>query len=140
MAIETIPLPADRIEVADNFEVTVRDLTAWPDQKLRVVFTFNSNMDRYMWEAYHVGEGQIIRRNVAVLGHSQSHWPFCTFQFVVPGGDAGDVRGITPDTLGDPVKLAVFPGPLGGQFLQDNGLTAAEERELLTFGDISRTQ
>lgn len=140
MAVETIPLPTEKARDGEDFTVTVADLEAWPNQKLRVEFVYNTHMERWLWEAHHIGEGQIIRRNTAVLQHSHSHWPFITFQFIVSGGDPGDIEGITADTLGDPVKLAVFPGPLGGQFLQDSGLTAEQEQELLTYGNITRTR
>lgn len=139
MAVETIPLPTEKASNGDDFAVTVTDLTAWPNQKLRVEFVHNAHMDRWTWEAHHVGEGQIIRRNVAVLDHSHSHWPFITFQFLVPGGP-DEIKGVTTDTLGDDVKLAVFPGPLGGQFLQNSGFTREEEQRLLTYGNISRVR
>ena len=137
MAIETIPLPSESITHGETFEVTAVDLTAWPGQKLRVEFEYNSHMNRWLWRAFHIGEGQIVRTSVATLDYQYDHWPYVLFEFRARGG-AGGVDAITPDTLGEQVRLAVFPGPLGGDFLQDSGLTAAEERDLLTWGNLTR--
>lgn len=134
MAVETIPLPSEKVSNGDDFEVTVADLTAWPDQKLRFQFNYNPHMERWLWECQHVGEGRAIRPSVATLERQYGHWPYILFEFIVPSGDASRVRAIDTDTLDTDVKLACFPGPLGGQFLQDSGFTAEEERELLSWG------
>ena len=136
MAVETIPLPQENITQGRPFEVTVEDLTAWPDQTIRVEFEYNPHMRRWIWQAVHIGEGRIVLPSVATLAEDYVHWPYIRFAFIIPGGGAGDVRGITTDTLGDPVKLACYPGPLGGQFLQDSGFTAEEERAMLDWGGV----
>ena len=136
MAVETIPLPQENIEDGRPFEVTVENLTAWPNQTIRVEFDYNPHMARWVWQAVHIGEGRIILPSVATMVEDYVHWPYIRFQFVIPGGSETAVDGIDHETLGDPVKLACYPGPLGGQFLQDSGFTDEEEREMLEWRGV----
>lgn len=136
MAVETIPLPREKITAGQPFEVTVEDPTAWPNQTLRAEFDYNPHMNRWIWTAYHIGEGRAVRPSVVSLTERYFHWPYIMFQFIVPEGTGATIDGVTPDTLGDPVKLACYPGPLGGQFLDNSGFTPEEERRILTWNGV----
>lgn len=135
MATETIPIPRERARRGLPIDLEVSDLAAWPAVTLRVRFDYNSQMDRWVWGVTHPGFGERIPRSVAQLEWRYSIWPYMLCVFKTPDGEAD---AITPATLGDPVKLCVYPGPDGGHFLPEAGIDAEEEAALLNRGDAWR--
>lgn len=133
MALESVPLPDDQVNRADPFEVEVEDLTAWPEQRLRFTFDYNDHVNRWLFQAFHVGAGALTRKQVVALNVRYSAWPYIFFEFQSPTGHTDDIRFIGPHELAERVELVCFPGPLGGSFLDDSGLTDTEEEEILTW-------
>lgn len=126
--IETIPIPDDAPEEEDNFSVHVDDLYAWPDQELIFEFDYNGRMDRWIFEMRHAEFGKFFPRSVATLEYEYSAFPYMLVKFV---DNTGREEYVGPHNLGDGVKLAVFPGPLGGSFHPDAGISSWEEDQIL---------
>jgi hypothetical protein len=128
MAIETIPIHIERAREGFPFDVRVTDLTAWPDQELYFHFEYNERMRRWIFEAMHVDGMQVIPRSVATLGRQYSFWPYCLFEF---RETEEEYNAITKENLGDDIVLGIFPGPAGGSFLPEAGISQEREDFLL---------
>lgn len=133
MALESIPLPDDPVTSGDPFEVSVEDLTSWPDHRLRFEFDYNDHINRWLMAVYHVGTKQIVRKSVVALERRYSAWPYIFFEFISPTGHDEDIRFIGTHELAERVELVCYPGPLGGSFLEDSGLSAEEQEAILTW-------
>lgn len=132
MTIETIPLPTDRIEDGEDFQVRATDLYAWPEQELIAEFTYNDQRRRWTWEMRHGRLGRLWPKGTATLKYTYRYDPYFAARFVDTTGDNQHVR---PTNLGEEVVLGVFPGPLGGSFHPDSDFTQAEEDEFLGRSD-----
>lgn len=131
-AVETIPLPHDRVQRGEDFVVVTDDVTAWPNQRLEWRFQYNPYMGRWVFECRHDQIGRLFDgRCVATLGRDYSAYPYMLARFVAPDSGPTPTAAVTPQTLGDSVSLAVMPGPAGGSFIDAANLTDAETDALL---------
>lgn len=130
-ALETIPLPVERVRAGEPFTVVTDDVTAWPGQRLTWRFEYNDYMNRWVFECEHPSMGYLFtRRNVATLGRTYSAYPFMMARFVAPA-TMHPPSAITAGSLADRVTLTVAPGPAGGSFLDAAGLSRDEQDALL---------
>ena len=130
MATETIPINRyrDRVREGLPFDLRVTEITAWPDQELYFHFEFNELMDRWLFEIHHVDGQTLVAPSVATLGKEYSAWPYCLFKFSAVEGKHNSIhRG----NLGDEVVLGIYPGPAGGSFLPEAGISKRREDEIL---------
>lgn len=122
--VEILPLPLDRVRRGLPFKREFSEITAWPGQRLRVEMVWTPYSDRWTWEVYHANEDD--RRLIshrATLNHPYREvMPYCMFRFETMDET---ISQITRDTLPD-VQLVVYPGPEGGDFLPDAGVSDAE--------------
>lgn len=102
--LETIPLPEERIKEKEPVWLEVRP-EAW-SQRMRLTFDWNATMERWVWGATLVGEGELIPDAPVILDHPFDYRDYIRFMFIDPSGNATE---ITPQNLGDPVVLAVGP-------------------------------
>lgn len=137
MKAETIPLPEEKASEKEPFQVRVKDLYAWPDQELVASFRYSDYMERWKWELEHVRlDSPRIATSKVLMGVRYSMWPYMLCKFV---DESGEQTHVSPRNLGDEIKLAVYPGPLGGSFHPDAGFTQREEDAILRryrFGPI----
>lgn len=136
-AVETIPLPRGRVKAGEAFAITTETLAAWPDQRLDWVFDYNTYRQRWTFTVVHPAHGTLFRggRATATLGRDYDAYPYLLARFITPTAETVHTPdAITARTLGDPVQLAVVPGPAGGHFPEEAGLTQAEEDALLLRG------
>lgn len=128
MTVETIPLPRDEIEERNEFQVRVTDVEAWPEQEIVVSFEFNDLMDRWLWEMRTTRMGVVISKSVCTLGYDYSIWPYMMARFEDTTDSETRVRS---RNLGDEIKLCVYPGPLGGSFLDEANISQSRENQIL---------
>ena len=126
--IETIPLPRDAIAAGDPVDLTVEGMTAWPNQTLTAHLEYNTYRNRFTFWVTHPEFGALFPKSTATIDVEYFAWPYCFFKFLNTGDDA---TAVTPSTLGTTVELAIFPGPLGGGFLPEAGLSEEEASDLL---------
>lgn len=126
--VETIPIDNSRVRNEEPFNVRVTDLVAWPDQEIIFYFEYNEYAGRWIWEVEHETMGTIIARSMANMGVRYEVLPYVMFKFKDPKERE---ERITSNNLGDRVQLCVYPGPLGGSFLDEAGISEEEERRLL---------
>lgn len=131
-ALETIPLPREKITAHEAFSVHVDDMDAWPDQPIEFHFEYNRYMARWIFEAYHHGYDRLLfdGRSVATLGRAYSEYPALMAHFIAPNVRRQPAR-IDASNLGRSVYLAVAPGPAGGRFPDAAGLTREQEDAIL---------
>lgn len=128
MTLETIPINRDRVLQEEPFTVHVSDLTAWPSHELFIHFEYNSHAGKWIFEIEEGKIGTIIHRSMAHLGVRYKYNPYAMFMFK---DSTGDETELSTDNLGDTVELCVYPGPLGGSFLPEAGISKEEEDRLL---------
>lgn len=128
MTVETIPIDTSLVAAEEPFSIRVSDLTAWPDQELLVSFDYNEKADRWLWDLDHEVMGTVVARSPVNLGVRYKIPPYMMCRFKDVKGTEDRVR---TSNLGDRVKLCVYPGPLGGSFLPEAGVSEARERRLL---------
>ena len=106
---EIIPIPTDRAEQRRgiNLEFTPR---AFPGQRFACRLDYNGVSERWVVEFEHVSRGYRITKGIAAPYRPYSYLPYLAFYFADPSGKATE---ITPETLGDEIKLFVVPGESG---------------------------
>jgi hypothetical protein len=106
---EVIPLPERRAQEKRpiHLEFTPR---AFPTQRFALRMDWNDVLERWTVEIEHLRRGFQVTNSVASLYRPYSYMPFLVFLFADPSGEA---KRLTPDNLGDDVKLFALPGPSG---------------------------
>lgn len=133
-ALETIPVPRTRVQNTQSFEVVTDDVTAWPDQRLVWRFEYNDYSHHWIFECEHPTMGRLFHgRQRAVLGRTYSEYPYFMARFhpTAAADTVGAPTRVTPQNLGERVYLTVAPGPAGGSFVPEAGVTEREEDALL---------
>jgi len=115
---EVIPIPERRARAKRpiHLEFTPR---AFPNQRFALRMDWNDELDRWTIEIEHVSREFKVTNSVASLYRPYSYMPFVMFLFADPSGEA---KRLTPDNLGDDVKLFVQPGPSGREPVDDEEL------------------
>ena len=129
--VETLPLPADRARRGLPISVVFSEITAWPGQRLRVELEWNPFSDRWSFDVYHVNQGDDhLISGRATLGYAYiDPMPYCLLVFRTPDDT---ITGVTRETLPN-IDLAIYPGPEGGDFLPDAGISDAEAAALFNL-------
>lgn len=125
---ETLPLPREKIRREQDFTFRAHDLYAWPGQELFIHFEYNDRTDHWIFEIEHARTGRLFPKSRAMLEKNYSVWPFALFRFVDTSGRS---NGVTSRNLQDTVKLGAIPGPLGGSFHPEAGISQEEEDRIL---------
>jgi hypothetical protein len=106
---EVIPIPNERATERRpiHIEFTPR---AFPGNRIAARLDYNTVMDRWIVELKHVNRGYRITKSVATPYRPYEYLPWFVCYFADPSGKATE---ITPDNLGDDMKLFLVPGPSG---------------------------
>ncbi|QHS17931.1 hypothetical protein GWK26_12665 [haloarchaeon 3A1-DGR] len=107
--MERIPIPEDRAQEKRpiHLEFIPR---SFPGQRFAVRFDWNDYAEQWTIELEHVRREYMITKSVATPFRPYSYLPYLVF---VLADTAGEVESVTPQNLGDEVKLWVLPGPSG---------------------------
>lgn len=107
---EIIPVPRRRAEAKRpiNIEFQPRSM---PGQRFGVRMDWNDVIEEWTVEIEHVTRGHKITRSVAKPYRAYDYEEYVYFAFIDPSGQETE---ITPENLGDEIRLFAFPGE-GGQ-------------------------
>lgn len=114
--MEEIPIPRRRARNKQPIHIEVQP-RAFDGQRFAVRMDYNSVAEQWTIEIEHLPREFIVTRSIANAYRVFSYMPFLTFIFADPSGEADRV---TPDNLGNPMKLWVLPGPAGRQPAEDS--------------------
>lgn len=109
--MEEIPIPTRRARDKRPVHLEVQP-QAFGGQRFAIRLDWNSVAEQWVIEIEHLPREFIVTRSVANAYRPYSYMPFLVFMFADPSAEAEQV---TPDTIGDPMKLWVLPGPAGQQ-------------------------
>lgn len=103
---EVIPLPRERIKNKLPVHLEVANLDAWENNRFRIRLDWNNEMSKWILKIRHLGTDTWVAHGPANLMVEYNLDPYITFILYDPSAEASDV---TPENLGDSVKLGVFP-------------------------------
>jgi hypothetical protein len=83
---------------------------SFPGQRFAVRFDWNDYASRWTIEIEHLRRDFTITKSTATPYRPYSYLPYLVFLLA---DTAGEVTKVTPENLGDEVKLWVLPGPSG---------------------------
>jgi len=106
---EIIPLPENRASDRRSIHVEFTP-RAFPGNRIAVRLDWNPVMGRWTVEFEHVNREYRITKSVATPYRPYEYFPWLVLFFADPSGEATE---ITPENLGDDMKLFVVPGPSG---------------------------
>ena len=109
--MEEIPIPTRRARDKQPVHREVQP-QAFDGQRFAVRLDWNSVAEQWVIEIEHLPREFTVTRSVANAYRPYSYMPFLVFMFADPSAEA---ERVTPDTIGDPMKLWVLPGPAGRQ-------------------------
>lgn len=113
--LETVNLPVESFREREPVWIEFAP-DAWPDQRLDARFTWNPASQRYSFSLRLVGYEN--RRDGEILAWVPIHLDYPYFPEnlrnhlrVLFHDPTGTVEEVTPQNLGDPVEMTVWPGP-----------------------------
>lgn len=109
---EIIPLPNDRAVEMKPIHVTSQ-LQSFPE-RFAFRFEWNHIQEKWVMEIEHQTINERVTKGFATPYMPHWYGPFVMFSLIDPSGQQKEV---TPNNLGDDIKLFAFPGPGG----QENG-------------------
>jgi len=109
--MEQIPIPERRAREKRPIHLEFMP-RSFPGQRFAVRFDWNSYAGHWTVEIEHLRREFTVTNSMATPFRPYSYLPYLVF---VLADSAGEVTEVTPENLGDEVKLWVLPGPSGQQ-------------------------
>jgi len=106
---EIIPIPNDRASEKKPINLEFEP-QAFPGQRFAIRLDWNATLGKYVLEFEHLRREYVITHSVATLELLYAYMPFLIAFFADP---SREVDEITPENLGDEVRLYIYPGPSG---------------------------
>ena len=109
--MEENPIPTRRARKKQPIHREI-PLRAFDGQRFAIRLDWNSVAGQWTVEIEHLAREFIVTRSVANAYRPYSYMPFVVFMFADPSAEA---ERVTPDNIGDTMKLWALPGPAGRQ-------------------------
>ena len=106
---DVIPIPSTRASEKRpiHLEFPTR---SFPGQRFVLRMDWNDHVGRWTVQIEHLRRGFVVTDSMASIYRPYEYLPWLVFFFADPSGEATEV---TPENLGDEVKLYALPGPSG---------------------------
>jgi hypothetical protein len=105
---EIIPLPADR--ASKTLPIHIESNPDSFPERFAFRFDWNPIVERWVMEIEHLAIDRIVVKNMVTPYFPYWYDPYILFMLIDPSGQQ---MMVTPDNLGDDIKLFAFPGPAG---------------------------